>query len=433
MNQESVKIVAFNETGISAAAAASRISTGAGNALDAFGKSGNREKDVRLIGKVLSSGHNTVIEHASFTLAFNDVSVLCEQLMIEHRLAAYTVKSRRYVNFSGAGYVVPEGLGEKEPAFRAHMDELFSVYTKLTELGVPCEDARFVLPYCFRSNFLMSVNARELAHLIGEMTRGRLSRYPELNRLGCMLREQLDEVFPGVSSAWMQMEAEPEQPAVIDSVGEAVPALQKTELSFAAADPANVLRTAMAFAGHSSMTLKQLVHSDRPRELETLNYTFTVRDVSLACVTHFTRHRIQSLLVPQVVTALKKNAYVLPDTVKANEEAAALYVEAFRKNAVAARQFLSCPDIVPYFALAGNTVDLLFTMNARELLHFLRLRTCTRAQWEIRLSAREMLSLLRQEYPDLFRFYGPSCAVLGRCPEGRLSCGRINETEAQEN
>ena len=75
----------------------------------------------------------------------------------------------------------------------------------------------------------------------------------------------------------------------------------------------------------------------------------------------------------------------------------------------------------------------MFGMNARELLHFLRLRTCTRAQWEIRDASNDMLRLLRGDFPALFACYGPSCAVLTYCPEGRLSCGRIQKTEDAPN
>ena len=60
---------------------------------------------------------------------------------------------------------------------------------------------------------------------------------------------------------------------------------------------------------------------------------------------------------------------------------------------------------------------------ARELGHFLRLRTCERAQWEIRALARSMLLQLRESAPEVFSAFGPSCKVLGYCPEGRLSCG----------
>ena len=77
-----------------------------------------------------------------------------------------------------------------------------------------------------------------------------------------------------------------------------------------------------------------------------------------------------------------------------------------------------------YFALSGHVTDIRLSMNARELLHFLKLRTCTRAQWEIRNAAWQMLKLLQESYPALFDQYGPSCRVTGRCPEGRLTCGK---------
>ena len=78
--------------------------------------------------------------------------------------------------------------------------------------------------------------------------------------------------------------------------------------------------------------------------------------------------------------------------------------------------------------MSGNTVDIVTTMNARELLLFLRLRTCTRAQWEIRTHAIEALHLLRSAAPEIFKFYGPSCFV-DKCPEGRMSCGRMAEMQ----
>ena len=66
------------------------------------------------------------------------------------------------------------------------------------------------------------------------------------------------------------------------------------------------------------------------------------------------------------------------------------------------------------------------TMNARELLHFFSLRCCSRAQWEIRALAVEMLRLCRQAAPVIFENAGPGC-VHGACPEGEKSCGRAAE------
>ena len=66
---------------------------------------------------------------------------------------------------------------------------------------------------------------------------------------------------------------------------------------------------------------------------------------------------------------------------------------------------------------------ILVTMNARALYHFFNLRCCTRAQWEIREMANQMLKILQKDFPILFKHAGASC-VNGFCPEGDKSCGK---------
>ena len=85
-----------------------------------------------LIEKVLKSGHKSTLEHAVFTIALRDVSVLAEQFFIEHRLASFTVKSRRYVDFTGQGYYIPPDLkGDVLAAYQSYMDPLFDAYHSL--------------------------------------------------------------------------------------------------------------------------------------------------------------------------------------------------------------------------------------------------------------------------------------------------------------
>jgi thymidylate synthase (FAD) len=73
---------------------------------------------------------------------------------------------------------------------------------------------------------------------------------------------------------------------------------------------------------------------------------------------------------------------------------------------------------------------MLVTMNARSLLNFFRLRCCNRAQWEIRAVAIDMLKLVKEAAPVLFKNAGPSCAFLclfRGCNE--LRSGKKNERE----
>jgi thymidylate synthase (FAD) len=69
-------------------------------------------------------------------------------------------------------------------------------------------------------------------------------------------------------------------------------------------------------------------------------------------------------------------------------------------------------------------------MNARELHHFFALRTCRRAQWEIREMALRMLAIAREEAPLLFETAGPGC-VRGKCSEGRMACGEAAKSASR--
>ena len=68
------------------------------------------------------------------------------------------------------------------------------------------------------------------------------------------------------------------------------------------------------------------------------------------------------------------------------------------------------------------------TFNARSLQNFFKHRCCNRAQWEIRELATEMLKLVKQVAPNLFKKSGPPC-VYGKCPEGKMTCGKMVEVK----
>ena len=76
------------------------------------------------------------------------------------------------------------------------------------------------------------------------------------------------------------------------------------------------------------------------------------------------------------------------------------------------------------FVLPGACeTRMMVTMNVRELRHFLSLRCCHRAQWEIRALAIGMLKICKEVAPALFSDAGPGC-LRGHCPEGEKSCGK---------
>ena len=70
--------------------------------------------------------------------------------------------------------------------------------------------------------------------------------------------------------------------------------------------------------------------------------------------------------------------------------------------------------------------QMIMTMNARSLLNFFKHRCCNRAQWEIKDVADQMLALVLQVAPELFKNAGPAC-VRGGCSEGKMTCGKAAE------
>lgn len=447
-----VSIVGVSDCGEKICAAGGRISTLPGNAKEILSKSEDTQKNSRLIKKVTSSGHTSVTEHIYFNLCFCDVSVLVEQFMIEFRLAAYTVKSRRYVDFSNAGYCVPEfqddGLREK---YISHIDSLFEDYGKLLELGIKKEDARFLLPYCFRSNFFCSLDGRELMLVIRSMLYGRGRFYPELVELGRSLEEQAKKIAPGIYEQAFE-DSTPinditdlsgicEISAVADKKAEICELISYTTdvdraVAFSAVTnysglPSGEIDKLLSDSSVLKDTIERVMNCSRPRELEHISFTFRLNDLSLASITHLVRHRIHSLNIPPLYN-VDKRKYIIPPEVKKNGEALKIYTEAFKRN-IEFTASLKQADVdkytLSYLDLAGNTLDVVSTMNGRQLVHFLCLRTCNRAQWEIREYACDMLKKLRKVSPCVFSHCGPTCFTYGRCPEGRLSCGKMKEVK----
>ncbi len=446
MIKSGVYVIGVSDCKQEVCAASGRISTQNGTALEIFEKSHDEDKNTKLIDKVTRSGHSSTVEHVFFNLAFENVSVVVEQFMIEFRLASFTVKSRRYVDFADCGYFVPEFDNEETTElYKANMDKFFEAYSFLTENGVPKEDARFVLPYCFYSNFYCSLGGRELINVLKAMLFGRGSRIAEIRKLGESLLNQCRELTPGLF-----IDFEEKGKSYVDEIDFGLTFNKKNSgklcelLSYTRDGEKNVAVTALienyncsvedaekAIENKETLTniLSALCKSSRPRALESFNCTVRFNGVSLACLTHFARHRMQSICIPNLLKASREN-YIIPDTVKADETLLDVYISCFEKmkefyNTMKANG-ASDSELV-YCVLSGNTLDFVSTLNARELQLFFRLRSCTRAQWEIQAYCNELLPELRKIAPSLFINYGPSCYVNGKCPEGKFCCGRAAE------
>ena len=301
----------------------------------------DKEKE-NLLGNIMRAGHLSVIEHGYFTIFFNDVSVFFEQFLIEHRLASYTVKSRRYVDYSESGFVVPNYLEDKPILRKRYADtvkKLFGIYRFLVDKGVPVEDARFVLPYCFKTSIICTMNSRELRHFL---ERCLANEYAEIRKVGKVLLPKVKRIAPEIYGDLELKNPEMEEKIVSFDMEGRKPR-KKVELLYYTEKPDEkiVLANLVKNTGMDTESLREKVEefkekvmdsvlkSRRPRELEQANFTFRINNLSLSILTHITRHRIHSLIVPDFTLSGKSSNYVVPESVRMTGILEKKYREAF--------------------------------------------------------------------------------------------------------
>lgn len=178
--------------------------------------------------------------------------------------------------------------------------------------------------------------------------------------------------------------------------------------------------------GKAGTFIDKVVGMGHHSVIEHASYTFSLEGVSRSLTHQLVRHRIASYSQQsQRYVSLLEPDYVIPGTIEADPEANKVFQEAM-ENAWEAYQKLS--TMVPvedarYVLPNACATNIVVTMNARELWHFFTLRTCRRAQQEIRTAAELMLKEVRKASPSIFKDAGPGC-LRGKCPEGKLSCGK---------
>lgn len=146
----------------SAAAHSCYSESTSGELIDAMDK----ETAERRLEKILSMGHHSVIEHASYTFSLEGISRVVTHQLVRHRIASYSQQSQRYVSMDKADFVMPPSVKEDDEAarrFEVLMEQVWAAYRELSE-KVQVEDARYVLPNACTTNITVTMNARELWH-----------------------------------------------------------------------------------------------------------------------------------------------------------------------------------------------------------------------------------------------------------------------------
>ena len=166
-------------------------------------------------------GHESPIEHASFTFGIEGVSRALLAQITRHRIASFSVQSQRYVREKDFDYVMPPQIAavpEAAAEFEAAMESAMASYKRIAAILKPIkaaeleekgmdakeasraaektaiEDARFVLPNACDTKMIVTMNARSLHNFFRH--RCCMRAQWEIREVADMMLEEVLKVAP---------------------------------------------------------------------------------------------------------------------------------------------------------------------------------------------------------------------------------------------
>lgn len=178
--------------------------------------------------------------------------------------------------------------------------------------------------------------------------------------------------------------------------------------------------------------------------IEHVSFTFGIEGISRACSLQLVRHRIASYSQKsQRYVNETQFEYVTPEPIASDPVTKDVYDETMQL--LQGRYDFIRAGLIQKYVKDGMDekaaekkanedarmilpnaccTSIIVTMNIRSLFNFFKHRCCNRAQWEIRAVANEMFRQCMSVAPNIFKYAGPECITKGKCPEGKMTCGK---------
>lgn len=174
--------------------------------------------------------------------------------------------------------------------------------------------------------------------------------------------------------------------------------------------------------------INQVLASGHTSTLEHASFTFGVEKVSRVTEIQLIRHRVGTAYSIQSGRYVKRGdaKFVIPISVKNNSIIYKKYIKILKDIQSLYNEMTDIgikAEDARYLQPQSLQTKIVVTFNARALLHFLELRCCRRAQWEVQMMANLMLKEVKKVAPTIFANAGATCTTQKICWEGKMSCG----------
>ncbi len=157
------------------------------------------EKIEVFIKKLTDLGHQSPLEHCTFTFGIEGISRSCSHQLVRHRIASYSQKSQRYVKEGQFEYITPPTIASDDflrIKYGELMKHIQDFYDCAVENGIPNEDARFALPNGTETKLIMTMNIRSLLHFFEERCCNRAQW--EIRQMADIMLDICKEIAPNI-------------------------------------------------------------------------------------------------------------------------------------------------------------------------------------------------------------------------------------------
>ena len=183
----------------------------------------NDENVEKFITHLTSIGHQSPIEHVSFTFGIDGISRTCTHQLVRHRIASYSQQSQRYVKLEQFEYIIPPQIKNNEKARKIYiksMEDAQKAYDDIVNEILDenikyflsegynekqaksmaekksIEDARYVFPNACETKIVVTMNARTLMNFFEHRLCERAQW--EIKEMAYLMLEEVKKVAPNL-------------------------------------------------------------------------------------------------------------------------------------------------------------------------------------------------------------------------------------------
>jgi thymidylate synthase ThyX len=394
-----------------------------------FSQLRSRGKDVAKLAKRVHwestrRGHASLTTSAVLFWEIINCSRLASMLLVAPVFGSYLQESQRRAPVMRERILTPAELRGKdlETVYNRVMDRCFESYSRLIQLGVELEDARYVLPLSASTSLYAALPLESHVYLIRK-SRGAIG----------LVNEEIRVIADRIMAA-----AAKTMPLLLD-------ARMKFSSRWCYYAPTDPLRPpdglVRRICGDRAAGEVELLSLDYPRGLEELLKqgvvaeqmsgllrVVTVETLSLAAYHQAIRHRTVPTTVESLVEAAEawlkdpEHSLVAPPRIRSSEALLRIFVDSCGELCDLYRTLKEGgePEAALYVlpnAMRIRAIRIYNLFNLLSPMGFIATRTCSAAQWEERALAYKVWREVERAAPWLRDMMGEKCMQLGYCPE----------------